>query len=32
MTTDVSAIGALDGTVYFGGAAGNVYGYAAPSW
>jgi hypothetical protein len=29
---DVSSIGALNGTIYFGGVAGDVYGYEAPSW
>jgi hypothetical protein len=29
---DVRSIGSLNGTVYFGGAGGTVYGYEAPSW
>jgi hypothetical protein len=29
---DVRSVGSLNGTIYFGGAAGRVYGYAAPSW
>jgi hypothetical protein len=29
---DVRSIGSVNGTVYFGGAEGRVYGYAAPSW
>lgn len=29
---DVRSIGSLNGTVYFGGPEGRVYGYSAPSW
>lgn len=29
---DATAIGSLDGTVYFGGLEGHVYGLEAPSW
>jgi hypothetical protein len=29
---DVRSIGSLDGTLYFGGTAGRVYGFPSPSW
>jgi hypothetical protein len=30
--SDVRSLGSLDGTIYFGGTAGRLYGYASPSW
>jgi hypothetical protein len=29
---DVRSVGSLNGKIIFGGAAGRVYGFAAPSW
>jgi hypothetical protein len=29
---DVRSVGSLNGSVFFGGAGGHVYGYASPSW
>ena len=29
---DVRSIGSLDGTIYFGGTAGRIYGFPSPSW
>ena len=29
---DVRSIGSLNGTIYFGGAGGRIYGFPAPSW
>jgi hypothetical protein len=29
---DACSIGSLDGTIYFGGPAGRIYGFPAPSW
>lgn len=29
---DAASIGSLDGTVYFGGIEGQVFGFTEPSW